>query len=381
MCLVLLTACEQEQPRLEIAEYAVELQFTVGEGVADTSVVFGMVKDAEILADQSVVVVDAMTPSVQWFDSDGVWLGQIGRSGSGPGEYRTPADVAGLADGRIVIWDPGNARLNVYHPDGSSMETVAVPTNMLSGTRSLFVDHEDRAYIRVTPRGADPGEFALLRVDLGTRAVDTVRTQWRYTSAPLVGDPRWRITVPFAPTLAWAILPDGGFIASGRADYTVTITDSAGNETGIISQPYSPVAVEPGEADAYREVITSVQRRREPDWRWSGSDIPAVKPAIRSIHVTSDGRIVVQPHVRAIERPRDPSSNRLNWVEPEIYHLYEADGTPVGAFRLPEKAVLIRIRGNRVVARRERPNGEVVVDQYRLTLRETICDESGTHTC
>ena len=381
MCLVLAPGCAHEAMRPELPDYSVELQFTVGEGVTDTSVVFGMVGDAGILADRSVLVVDAMTPSVQWFDPDGVWRRQIGRSGSGPGEYRTPSDVAVLDDGRIVVWDPGNARLNLYRTDGSPLESVTVPTNMLSATRSLFVDHADRAYIRIMPRDADAGDFALLRVDLGTGAVDTVRSRWRATPAPLVGDPRWQITVPFAPTLSWSVRRDGGFIVSQRAEYAVLITDSAGNETGSISQPYTPVAVEPGEADAYRDAITSVQRRREPGWRWSGADIPSTKPAIRSIAATADGRILVQPHVQAVERPRDPDRNRVNWTEPQVYHLYEADGTSVGAFRLPERTVLIRVRGDRVLARRERPNGEVVVDQYRLVLRQAPCSAADTIPC
>src|SRR5690606_40585738 len=62
----------------------------------------------------------------------------------------------------------------------------------------------------------------------------------------------------------------------------------------------------------------------------------------------------------------EPTPGRLNWVEPQVYHLYEIDGAPVGAFRLPDSTVLLRVRGNRVVARRERANGEIVVDVYRL---------------
>lgn len=366
-CLVLGAGCWHDtEPLASLPEREVELVFTVGTGTSDTSIVFGMVNDAEILADASIVVIDAMSPAIQWFDSSGVWQGRIGRDGSGPGEYRTPTDVAALDDGRVVVWDPGNARLNLYGGDGLPLETVAMPTNTVSATRALFVDRRGRAYIRIQPHGATPGEFGLLQFELATGAVDTVRLFPDHAPAPLVGDPRFEVILPFAPTPTWSVLPDGGFIASERTEYVVRMTDDAGNEVATIRQPYTPAAVEPEEAAAFRDAITSVMRRREAGWRWRGPDIPSVKPAIRSVSVTSDGRILVRPHVQAVRAPGDPAPNRLNWVEPQIYHLYEVDGTPVGAFRLPDSTVLLRVRGNRVVARRERANGEIVVDVYRL---------------
>src|SRR5690606_17193908 len=239
-------------------------------------------------------------------------------------------------------------------------------TNAVSATRGLFVGRRGRAYIRIQPHGATPGEFGLLQFELATGAVDTVRLFPDHAPAPLVGDPRFEVILPFAPTPTWSVLPDGGFIASERTEYVVRVTDDVGNNVATIRRQYLPAAAEPQEAAAFRDLITSVMRRREPGWRWRGPDTPSVNPAVRSLGVTSDGRILARPHVQAVRTPGEPTPGRLNWVEPQVYHLHEIDGAPVGAFRLPDSTVLLRVRGNRVVARRERANGEIVVDVYRL---------------
>src|SRR5690606_8064757 len=55
-CLVLGAGCGHDtEPLASLPEREVELVFTVGTGTSDTSIVFGMVNDAEILADASIV--------------------------------------------------------------------------------------------------------------------------------------------------------------------------------------------------------------------------------------------------------------------------------------------------------------------------------------
>lgn len=75
--------------------------------------------------DGSIFVVDRGTPGpsvgavVRKFDANGKFVRNFGRSGQGPGEYTTPVDVDLHRDGRVLVLDPRNGRINVYAPDGS----------------------------------------------------------------------------------------------------------------------------------------------------------------------------------------------------------------------------------------------------------------------
>jgi hypothetical protein len=53
------------------------------------------------------------------FNRDGRYLRSFGRWGSGPGEFRTPHDIAMDARGRLFIADRGNMRVQILQQDGT----------------------------------------------------------------------------------------------------------------------------------------------------------------------------------------------------------------------------------------------------------------------
>ena len=52
------------------------------------------------------------------FDRDGKYLRSFGRLGSGPGEFRTPHDIALDEKGRLFVADRGNQRIQILEADG-----------------------------------------------------------------------------------------------------------------------------------------------------------------------------------------------------------------------------------------------------------------------
>ena len=79
---------------------------------------FGMVRHMALHADGRLVVVDMKPPRVTMFDARGKFIGVIGRTGSGPGEYRDPYSVAWLGD-TLAIYDPREARI-LFMTQGAS---------------------------------------------------------------------------------------------------------------------------------------------------------------------------------------------------------------------------------------------------------------------
>lgn len=79
----------------------------------------------------------------------GRWLGQIGASGTGPGQFRQPRQIA-LGVDRIYVVDPLNHRVNVYDDDGRSLFAIGRPgtgPGDLNMPRGVAVDGLGRVYV------------------------------------------------------------------------------------------------------------------------------------------------------------------------------------------------------------------------------------------
>lgn len=72
-----------------------------------------------LLTDGSVVVADASGPVVYLLSGQGDSTRQLGRAGSGPGEYRRPEVLGTTDDGLIVIRDMQQFRVLYWRADGS----------------------------------------------------------------------------------------------------------------------------------------------------------------------------------------------------------------------------------------------------------------------
>jgi photosystem II stability/assembly factor-like uncharacterized protein len=64
---------------------------------------------------------------VQIFDEQGQYLVAWGSFGGAAGQFVSPQGVAALSDGRIVVADTGNNRLQVFAPDGPLPERTPLP--------------------------------------------------------------------------------------------------------------------------------------------------------------------------------------------------------------------------------------------------------------
>ena len=76
--------------------------------------------DVSFAADGSVYVTDGYGNSrVVQLDPDGGFIRAWGRRGSGPGEFDTPHSVAVAPDGRVLVSDRHNHRIQTFDPDGT----------------------------------------------------------------------------------------------------------------------------------------------------------------------------------------------------------------------------------------------------------------------
>ena len=56
------------------------------------------------------------------FRADGTYTGEWGTTGSGPGQFNTPHDIAIDSRGRVFVGDRGNSRVQIFEADGTFIE-------------------------------------------------------------------------------------------------------------------------------------------------------------------------------------------------------------------------------------------------------------------
>ena len=122
-----------------------ELLFTVGNrDDPGFQVPFNHPTDVAVTASGEFYVSDGYGNSlVHWFAADGTLRGSWGGPGFGPGQFITPHGIAVLPDGRVLVGDRENNRIQVFTPEG----------NFLAEWRDLYkpmdihVDTEGTVYV------------------------------------------------------------------------------------------------------------------------------------------------------------------------------------------------------------------------------------------
>ncbi len=319
-------------------------EISIGELDGDLEYLFGRITSLAVASDGTIYVVDAQVPELRAYGPDGVFKSIIGGPGEGPGEIKGPdGGLAVLSDGRVLVRDPGNARIQVYAASGDPLDTWPIRGgfNMSTPFHQTAAD-EVHAMIILDPE-ADFSDWQMGWVRMGSDGVpgDTLVPPDTYEAPRLEarseeGDNRSISinSVPFSPGEQWAIHVDGYFVHGVSTDYRIDILKPGAPLR--IERVYEPVPVMRGEkAEAEANTIRNM-RFTQPDWRWNGPAIPDEKPAFRDIKVGRDGRIWIQISAAGIEAddpdydPSDPESIEDRWSEPVAFDVFEADGEYLG---------------------------------------------------
>ena len=98
-------------------------------GVNDAgAIVFGSANWATRLPNGTVVIADASGPAVHFIDAAGKLIKSVGRSGQGPGDFRTVTWVGHCAADSVFAWDFAQMRVTTYDVAGNLGRTFAFGT-------------------------------------------------------------------------------------------------------------------------------------------------------------------------------------------------------------------------------------------------------------
>ena len=332
---------------------------------------FGQVQDVAVDSSLGMYVFDGQVPALRYYDASGKLVRMLGARGSGPGEYQDASlgIVIRHRDGRVVMRDPRNARLNIYDTDGAPLPPVLVTSGLFT-QQATTLDTADHLYLRIMtgrPERNKPWPIALLHLDDQGRLVDTL-------VPPVIADePQETGGTLFARAKHWAYSPLGGFVVALSDRYRIEHFRADGSVLRI-ERDVPPVAVHP-EEKAELEAMNDWRYRTQGQFMTTDKPtVPDVKGAIRGLVVAEDGRIWVRRYAAAekgepipgITRPGQEPPPAQSWREPNVHDVFEPDGTFLGTVRLPPRTGLNVMRGDWIWGVREGPEGESQVVRFRI---------------
>ncbi len=311
-------------------------EVSIGELDGPEEYLFGWIFSIAVDDARNVYVFDYQAQHVGVFDAEGNHVETLGREGEGPGEFNRAEAIAMLPDGRLVVRNPGNQRIEVFGPEPGRTEQWRYPAGGLHTFTPLYTDMHGRTLVPIVDRYRDSPTSRTLVTQLlvlgpdGT-PVDTLAEP----SHPSPTGVR-----PFHPRFQWTFHPSGHFLTGMPSEYRIDLA----RDDGVlrIERAVDPVPVLEEEGAYAREQMERSMRERDPDWSWSGPPVPKHKPFFSALLTGRDGRIWVRVAAEGYQvenedhDPGDPSSMPVLWRTPLRFDVFEPDGTYLGVVSPPD---------------------------------------------
>jgi hypothetical protein len=350
----------------------------------------GEIGDMALGRDGSLFVYDGQVPVVRQYDASGKFVRRVGRSGSGPGEYRSVSGIATTPDGRLLVWDTGNWRVNVYAANGDFVSQWMTPSGMSGGgtaqySRALTVDTSGRVVARKTIfdlRNIDNRPTVWLRFRPDGTPLDTLHEPPATTLGMMTARAgRVSVTqpVPFAPKRMVTFSPLGYLVAGYPTRYAFEIHQ--GRSVVSVRRDARADLVTRAERAEGRRNLEERMRQTDPAWSWNGPEIPDTKPLYHGIHLGLDGRIWIsltpEPSNRpgsvfgsigqGGQRPR-PAADQAP-PRPTSHDVFEPDGTYIGQVQVPAGVSPVLRKGDQIWAVAIGDDDVPRIKRYRIAWR------------
>lgn len=330
------------------APMTLDIDLSIGTLEGDSLLMFGFIQQMAVDAGGGIYAFDGQVPVLRYFDARGQYVRTLGREGSGPGEYHDVAlGLAVRSDGRLVMRDPRNGRLNVYEPDGTPSDHWPVASGLFT-SNAMVLDDRDHIFLKILlsqPERNKPWRISLLHYDAAGELVDTI------PPPAIAGEPT-DAGGTFLPSKIWAYSPQGGVLVGMNDQYAFEVRHPDGGVVRV-ERAVEQVSLDPAERSEH-EARSEWMRRNQGQFLTSDvPPIPATKPFYRALYPGDLGRIWVHRYVQAVktEAAEEPDASRpppLTWREPTVFDVFESDGTYLGEVRVPARTSISVFRGDTI---------------------------------
>lgn len=226
--------------------WRLDVDLQVGE--RDGSLAFGRIAWVGPGPHGGLLVLDAQSNLIHVFDSLGAPIREFGGHGDGPGEFRRPASVTALLDGRIAVAQTFPPLLYWLSSTGEYLSSTRLPISRdeagirTAGTFGLWqVTPGGRVFVQaqvIDPGAGGDMPVTLVEVDpVGVEAPDTIAV---WTWDPGLGDETTRV---FEPVYTWSPRSDGTVLLSPGSPYEVRWEDASEGLVRVTRRQIEPTPI------------------------------------------------------------------------------------------------------------------------------------------
>lgn len=361
------TLAGQQAPRTATGSGGIALvrELAIGTDTAGPDCEFAGIGFAAVTRSGSVFVGNAPDGQIRKYDVLGRYRGDVGRIGSGPGEYRHAQGMAVAGDSLLVVYDWGNGRVVLFDTAGTYRRTFRV-SGMGGGPGTFLVVLSDGSIGVLTrmaanaPRRAGAPPSAYVRYRLTGEILDTIRVPDEAPPDVVLGvrNLGWRI--PFTATTVFTLLPGGGIATARTTAYRIDVAPASGPRF-VIERSVPPVPLAGREREEWQALL-----------RGRGPSLPRLKPFIRDLLADAEGRLWVEVYTQAV--PREASTRaadrraNLPMQEPNAYDVFDDRGRSLGRVDLAPFSRLLAILDNRLWVSEETEEGSPVLVRFRMNV-------------
>lgn len=303
--------------------------------------------DAVRLSDGRIVVANAGTSELRFFDPDGRFLHAVGGGGEGPGEFGFVRDLWRLPGDSLLTFDPRTGRLSRFDPAGSFVEGVT-----LEGLRQPpFIEPVGRF-----PDGSLVGRSLGLPTGRGEPELGRIRVPvayFRFSPTGSVVDTIAR----FAGSEVWVRHRPDGWVAR-PAPFGLDVKHAVRGDRLYAGETD---ALEIGGYSSHGELLTSIRKEYRPRpvtpelvARWSvdpEAPLPETVPAFSELRADPAGNLWV--------RRFGPSRE----LRGGVWDIFDRNGRWLGTVTMPAGLTVFEIGRNWVLGG---SSDELDVERIRL---------------
>jgi hypothetical protein len=296
------------------------------------------------LSDDRIVIANAGTGELRFYNISGRFISIAGGKGSGPGEFQGLRWLGRLSADTLLAFDWRNRRLSIFDPVGDFVRSVtldalapAPPSHVhvgLFGDGSLLIGAQRLFASGTIQSGVHDDTIFHLRFDSRSAAHDTIGRYPGAESYILVHDEGLELLpLPFGHYPRTAVYQSSYYFGRGDS-YAIDHYSAAGKLTRSIRSRQPNETVTAGDRERYiersLEGIDDEGERRVIQSLLADVPFPETMPAYSDLRVDSEGYLWVENY-------RRPGEDRPHWT------VFNHTGRRLGLVEMPDRFTIHQI--------------------------------------